>query len=124
MRVTFTNSGADSKGVFRLGNWEIEGEAYLYLVAGAIATLFAFILSAGFGVVARVCVSVVPLLGTTAWVKFFLVGRPPHFMGDWFEGLLCGKDFNLRPLDWAKTAHPQGLRVRGLTFVQGQPRKR
>jgi hypothetical protein len=34
-------------------------------------------------------------------------------MGDFFEGLLMGKHFNLRPQEWAKTAHPRGTRVRG-----------
>ncbi|HVU34393.1 MAG TPA: hypothetical protein VHE61_13240 [Opitutaceae bacterium] len=113
MRITPTNSGPDSKGVVRIGQWELEGEAYLYVVAGAIATIFVFILGARLGMLARTGAALVPLAGAVAWVKFFLVGRPPHFMGDFFEGLLVGKHFELRPQEWAKTAHPRGLRVRG-----------
>jgi hypothetical protein len=113
MRVTSTNSGPDSKGVVRFGNWELEGEAYLYVVVGAIGTLLVFILSSTLGFVARASVSALPLAAAVSWVKFFLVGRAPHFMGDFFEGLLMGKHFNLRPQEWAKTAHPRGTRVRG-----------
>jgi hypothetical protein len=113
MRTTSTNSGPDSKGVVRFGNWELEGEAYLYVVVGAIGTLLVFILSSNLGFVARGSLSSLPLLAGIGWVKFFLVGRPPHFTGDFFEGLLMGKHFNLRPQEWAMAAHPRGMRVRG-----------
>jgi len=113
VRVTSTNSGPDSKGVVRFGNWELEGEAYLYVVVGAIGTIFVFILAASLGYVARILVSLLPLAGAVGWVKVFLVGRAPHFMGDFFEGLFVGKHFNMRPQEWAKTAHPRGVRVRG-----------
>lgn len=113
MRVTSTNSGPDSKGVVRFGNWELEGEAYLYVVVGAIGTLLVFILGATLGMWTRAMVSALPLLGAVGWVKFFLSGRPPHFMGDFFEGLVVGKHFGLRPQEWAKAAHPKGKRVRG-----------
>jgi hypothetical protein len=113
MRVTPTNSGPDSSGVVRFGNWELEGEAYLYVVAGAIGTILVFMLTANLGSVGRTILSLLPLLGAVGWVKFFLAGRPPHFMGDWFEGRIVGKHFNLRPQEWAKTAHPRRLRVRG-----------
>lgn len=114
MRVTSTNSGPDSKGAVRFGKWELEGEAYLYVVVGAILTLLVFIMSASLPSFERAVVSVLPLAAAVGWVKFFLVGRPPHFMGDFFGGLLLGKHFNLRPHEWAHTAHPRGLRVRGV----------
>jgi hypothetical protein len=113
MRITSTNSGPDSKGVVRFGSWELEGEAYLFVVIGAIGTLLVFILGATVAMVPRLAVSAVPLAAAVGWIKFFLVGRPPHFAGDFFEGLLVGKHFNLRPQEWAKTAHPRGVRVRG-----------
>lgn len=113
MRTTSTNSGPDSKGVVRFGNWELEGEAYLYVVVGAVGTVLAFILAANLGMVARGTVALLPIAAAVGWVKFFLVGRPPHFMGDFFEGLIVGKHFGLRPQDWAKAAHPTGKRVRG-----------
>lgn len=113
MRTTFTNSGPDSKGVVRFGNWELEGEAYLYVVVGAIGTLLVFMLSANLGLVGRALLASLPLLAAVGWIKFFLVGRPPHFTGDFFEGLLMGQHFNLRPQEWEMTAHPRGMRVRG-----------
>jgi hypothetical protein len=113
MRVTSTNSGPDSKGVVRFGEWELEGEAYLYVVAGAVGTLLVFISTPSLGYFARGLVSLLPVAAAVGWVKFFLVGRPPHFVGDWFEGLVVGKHFGLRPREWAKAAHPRGLRVRG-----------
>lgn len=113
MRVTPTNSGPDSKGVVRFGNWELEGEAYLFAVGGAIGTILVFILAAQLGWLSRVLVSLLPLGAAVGWIKFFLVGRPPHFTGDFIEGLWVGKHFNLKPQEWAKAAHPRGLRVRG-----------
>lgn len=121
MRVTPTNSGPDSKGVVRFGNWELEGEAYLFVVVGAIATLLVFILTARLGSFARGAVSLAPLLAAVGWVKFFLVGRPPHFTGDFFEGLFMGKHFNLRPQEWAMAAHPRGRRVRGSAPAASEP---
>lgn len=121
MRVTPTNSGPDSKGVVRFGKWELEGEAYLYVVVGAIATLLVFIVSAGLSPLPRTLASVVPLGSSAAWVKFFLMGRPPHFTGDYFEGLAVGRHFGLCPQEWSKTAHPRGLRVRGSRSRSGSP---
>lgn len=113
MRVTSTNSGPDSKGVVRFGNWEMEGEAYLYVVVGAIGTLLVFILAAKLDLWTRVGVSALPLGAAVLWMRFFLVGRPPHFTGDFFEGLVVGRHFRMRPQEWVKTAHPLGKRVRG-----------
>lgn len=107
MRVTLTNSGPDSKGVVRFGNWELEGEAYLFAVGGAVGTVFVFILSAAMSTFPRVLVSALPLGGAVGWIKFFLVGRPPHFTGDFFEGLLVGKHFRLKPMEWTKAVHPR-----------------
>lgn len=115
MRATPTNSGPDSKGVVRFGNWELEGEAYLYVVVGAVGSILMFILAASLAYAARATVSALPLLAGVGWVRFFLVGRPPHFTGDFFEALIMGKHFNLRPQQWAKAAHPRGKRVRGST---------
>lgn len=115
MRTTPTNSGPDSKGVVRFGRWELEGEAYLYVVCGAVGSILVFILTAKLGMIARGGVAALPLSAAAGWVKFFLVGRPPHFTGDFFEGLLLGKHFGLRPQTWSTAAHPRGLRVRGST---------
>jgi hypothetical protein len=120
MRETDTNSGADSKGVVRFGRWELEGEAYLYIVVGAVLTVLAFLVTMGWGFVARLAVSVLPLLGAAGWVKFFLVGRPPHFCGDFFEGLVVGSNFNLRPQEWARAAHPRGKRGQGVSTGESQ----
>ena len=121
MRETDTNSGADSKGVVRIGRWELEGEAYLYIVVGAVLTVLVFLMTMAWCVMARLAVSVTPLLAAVGWVKFFLIGRPPHFCGDFFEGLLVGPNFNLRPQEWTRTAHPRGKRGRGMTANEAQP---
>ena len=121
MRETDTNSGADSKGVVRLGRWELEGEAYLYIVIGAVLTVLAFLMTMGWAIPARLTVSVMPLLGAAGWVKFFLVGRPPHFCGDFFERLVVGPNLNLRPQEWARTPHPRGKRGRGVPAGEAQP---
>lgn len=113
MRVTSTNSGPDSKGVVRLGKWELEGEAYLFVIVGAVGTMLMFILTAQMGGFSRILVSLMPIAAAVAWVKFFLVGRPPHFTGDFFEGLLVGKHFRMRPQEWSQAAHPRFSRVRG-----------
>jgi hypothetical protein len=113
MRTTSTNSGPDSAGVVRFGRWELEGEAYLFVVAGAVGGILVFILTAAWSATARIAAAALPIGCALAWVKFFLVGRPPHFCGDYFEGLIVGKHFKLRPQEWAKAAHPRGLRVRG-----------
>jgi hypothetical protein len=75
----------------------------------------------GWGFMARLTASVMPLLAAAGWVKFFLVGRPPHFCGDFFEGLVVGPNFNLRPQEWARTAHPRGKRGRGVPAEEAQP---
>lgn len=113
MRLTPTHSGPDSKGAVRFGRWELDGEAYMYVVAGAVGSLFAFILAAALPAVERTAVALVPLGAAVGWAKYFLIGRPPHFMGDRFEGWFVGKHFDLRPQEWAKAAHPRGKRVRG-----------
>jgi hypothetical protein len=113
MRVTTTNSGADSKGIVRFGNWEFEGNGYLYALGGALGSLFVFILTASYGYCARLTFAALPLGAALGWIKFFLVGRAPHFMGDFFEGQLLGKHFELKPQEWTKAAHPRGRRMRG-----------
>ncbi|WP_146180279.1 hypothetical protein [Opitutus sp. ER46] len=121
--MTSTNSGPDSKGVVRFGNWELEGEAYLFVVVGAVGTLLVFIMSASLAAVPRAVVSLLPIILAVGWVKFFLVGRPPHFTGDFMEKLAVGRHFNLRPQVWAQWPHPRGHRPRPpLTAGKGGPR--
>jgi hypothetical protein len=107
MRITRTNSGVDSKGVVRFGRWEIDGEAYLFVVAGAVGTVLCFLLGHALSFGLRCLFSSLPLLAAIAWIRFFVVGRPPHFLGDWIEGWLVGPDFNLRPQAWASRRHPR-----------------
>lgn len=93
MRLTPTHSGPDSAGVVRIGNWELEGRAYLVVLTGAVCALLLFILAVGLGWIPRLLLSCLPLAGAIGIVRFFLVGRPPHFAGDWFEGLMAGRHF-------------------------------
>lgn len=117
MRLTPTNSGADNKGVVRIGPMMVEGNAYLVLVIGAVVGLFAFIVANGRGCGwgARILYTAIPLGCALGWVKFFVMGRPPAFQSDFFQRILVGRDFNLQPQEWAKPSHPLGKRVRGTT---------
>jgi len=107
MRITRTNSGVDSKGVVRFGRWELDGEAYLFVVAGAVGTVLCFLLGHALSLGLRCLLAALPLLASLAWIRFFVVGRPPHFLGDFMEGLLAGPHFNLRPQVWASRRHPR-----------------
>lgn len=106
-RCTRTHSGPDSKGVVRFGRWELEGEAYLFIVGGAVCAVLIFILAVSLPFPARVSVTALPLLAAAAWVKFFLVGRPPHFTGDFLEGLVVGRHFDLGSALRARKPHPR-----------------
>ncbi len=112
MRSTPTNSGPDSSGAVRFGRWEFEGNGYLFVVGGALLGVLTFILCPSAGYTPRLALASLPLAAALGWVKFFIVGRPPHFCGDFFEGLLVGSHFNLQPQAWTKVAHPHGERVR------------
>jgi len=107
MRITRTNSGVDSKGMVRLGRWELDGEAYLFVVAGAVGTVLCFLLGHSLTLGLRCLLAAMPLLVAVAWIRFFIVGRPPHFLGDFIEGWLAGPDFNLRPQTWSLRVHPR-----------------
>lgn len=97
MRTTTTNSGADSKGVVRVGRWELEGESYLLLVIGAVCAVGVFIVCAGSNFWVRAGAALVPVLAAVFWIRIFVTGRPPHYVGDLLEGVLAGKNFGVRP---------------------------
>lgn len=99
MRFTPTHSGPDSSGVVRIGNWELEGRSYLFVVAGAVLAVLVFILAVGLSWPTRLLVSAVPLVASVGFIKFFLVNRPPHFAGDWCEGILVGRHFLQKPAE-------------------------
>lgn len=107
MRSTRTNSGADSRGVVRFGRWELEGEAYLYVVVGVLGSVLAFVMAFQLALGWRFLVAALPLAAAVAWVKSFLVNRPPHYTGDFFEGLLAGRHFRIEPSDWRARRHPR-----------------
>lgn len=105
-RVTRTNSGVDSQGAIRFGNLELEGESYLVVLAGAVLSILCFLLCGDMGLLARALVSALPVGAALAWVKGFVHGRPPHYVGDYFEGLLTGPHFRLAASAWARRVHP------------------
>jgi hypothetical protein len=107
MRTTTTNSGADSKGVVRLGRWELEGDSYLLLVVGAVFGVAVFILCYRSSFWLRAGASLVPLAAALFWIRFFVCGRPPHFVGDFFEGLVAGVDFRVRMNRRPRPVHPR-----------------
>lgn len=93
MRLTPTHSGPDSAGVVRIGNWELEGRSYLVVLGGAVGGILVFILAVGLTWPPRLIVALLPLALAIGFVRFFLIGRPPHFTSDWLEGLFAGHDF-------------------------------
>jgi hypothetical protein len=107
MRLTRTNSGADSKGVVRFGRWEIEGEAYLYVVVGGVLAVLVFAMAASLPLLGRIAVASIPVMLSVAWVKCFFVGRPPHYLADFAEKLIAGRHFNLRPQSWSRLPPPR-----------------
>jgi hypothetical protein len=90
MRTTRTQSGRDSAGVVRLAGWELEGRTYLFVVAGAIGSVMAFLLAYRLGLALRLLVGLAPLGCCCGWVHFFVAGKPPHYAEDRITGLLCG----------------------------------
>lgn len=120
-RTTRTHSGPDSKGVVRFGRWELEGEAYLFVVAGAVIAILVFILAAALAFPTRVGVTALPLIVSTAWVKVFIVGRPPHYVGDFFEGLIVGRHFDLGMTLRSRSSHPRPWRANPRGVFGGRP---
>ncbi len=114
MRTTRTNSGRDSKSVVRFGKWELEGETYLLVVGGAVCSVMFFLLCFSLALLPRICAASLPLVASLLWIRCFIAGRPPHYTGDFFAGLIAGKDFNLEPWTWAARSHPGKRRVEAL----------
>jgi len=107
MRSTRTNSGPDSKGVVRFGRWELEGEAYLFVVAGGILGVLAFAVASSLSLVCRIGLALAPLLLAILWVKTFILGKAPHHLGDRIERCFVGTGFNLDPKYWARLRPPR-----------------
>lgn len=106
MRVTTTNSGADSKGIVRFGRWELEGESYLLLVVGAVCGVGVFIIAHGLGFWGRLVVASLPLAAAIFWIRCFVCGKPPHYAGDFFEGVIAGDNFSVRMEPRLRPPHP------------------
>lgn len=113
MRSTRTNSGRESRGVVRFGKWELEGEAYLLVVCGALGSIFVFLLAHSSSLAVRLAFASVPLALAVLWLRLFVVGKPPHYTSDYFEGLLTGRDFSIDPLSWRACRHPRRVVVPG-----------
>lgn len=96
MRKTTTNSGADSKGVVRFGRLELEGESYLIVVVAAVCSVAVFIAAYRLAFPLRACVALMPLAAGLLWIRYFVCGRPPHYLGDLLERLAVGPDFQVR----------------------------
>lgn len=128
MRLTPTHSGPDSAGVVRIGNWELEGRSYLVVLGGAVGGILVFILAVGLAWPPRLIVALLPLVAAVGFVRFFLIGRPPHFAGDWLECLFAGRDFmqlSGRPDCWVRLGAAQLIDGRpGGLPRRAQPKER
>lgn len=106
-RVTPTNAGPDSKGMMSVFGWELEGTTAFYLVAGAVGFMVLMFVLQGVPFVTRIGVALLPVIGTVAWVKFMVHGRPPGYQFDKIDGWIFGGDFCQRPQKWTKWRHPR-----------------
>lgn len=109
MRQTRTNSGPDSKGVVRFGRWEFEGESYLYVVVGCVAGVFVYAMAAGQDTWLRLLLSALPLALALAWIKTFVLGKPPHYLGDQVERWAVGPHFGIGYKCWSCRRHPREI---------------
>lgn len=107
MRLTRTHSGPDSKGVVRFGRWEFEGESYLYVVVGCIAGVLVYAVAAAQATWVRLSLAMLPLALALAWIKTFVLGKPPHHLGDQVERWTVGPHFGIGPKCWSGRRHPR-----------------
>lgn len=107
MRQTRTNSGPDSKGVVRFGRWEFEGESYLYVVVGCVAGIFAYAMTASQPTWVRFLFGLFPLSAALVWIRTFVLGKPPHYLGDQVERWIVGPHFGIGLRCWVGRQHPR-----------------
>ena len=64
--------------------WIFEGKAVVFLIAGVVAfiALFRILAAAGVEWPINLAISVLPMLGVTAFVHFCVNGKPPSFATD------------------------------------------
>jgi hypothetical protein len=94
-RVTCTHEGLERRGALRLGGFELEGDSYLYLVAGALVSLLAWVVlqRTGMPFLPRAAAACLPLAGAVFWLKLMILGKPPAHQSDVMEELIQGRDF-------------------------------
>jgi hypothetical protein len=96
----------------------VTGNNYLFLVFGALLTLLLLHLAmntgmfAGWSMLTRLVVALLPAAASLLYVYGFLEGREPYYQEDVIEGWVNGADMNVVPRR-AWTRHP--LRGGGFT---------
>lgn len=92
-RVRLTHEGVERRGALRLFGFELEGESYWYLLTGALVSLLSWIVlsRSGLSWLPRGLLAGVPLVGACAWLRVFVMGRPPAYQSDVFEAWLGGE---------------------------------
>jgi hypothetical protein len=105
-RVVNTREGEERRGALRIGPWEVEGDGYLYLLAGALVSLLAWAVLARTGMPwwLRVPASALPLLCAVGWLRWMVVGRPPAFASDVCDTVIEGRDFWTEPQRFSRWA--------------------
>jgi hypothetical protein len=110
-RTTATREGLERKGALRIGPFELEGDSYLYALAGAFVSLVAWMMlqRAGMPWLLRIACAGIPLAVSIVWLRVMVIGRPPAFQQDVWETLVEGRDFWVAPRRFERWVHPLWL---------------
>lgn len=104
-----THEGVERRGALRLGGFELEGDSYLYLVAGALVSLLSWIVltRTGLPVLPRLVLAALPVSGSVLWLRLLVSGKPPSYQADVLETVLEGTAFWTEARRFEAWAHPR-----------------
>ena len=107
-RVTTTNEGVERRGALRFLGFELEGDSYRYLVAGALVSLLAWVVlqRAGMPLPLHAAAAGLPLAGALLWLRCMVCGRPPAHQSDVLDTWFRGGDFWTDPATFDPASHP------------------
>jgi hypothetical protein len=96
---------------------ELDGSSYGYLLAGALASLMAWVVLARTGLpgLARLALALMPILSSAVWLRLMVLGKPPAYQEDVLQGWVEGAHL------WTQRAHAS---VGGESTLRGAARTR
>ena len=92
---------------------ELEGSSYIVLLGGLFASLvfLMLLMVTKMHFLFKGFLGIQPLVGAIFWQICMVRGKPPGYQIDFFERLLDGRDFFLKPLPWSKRPHPLSVQA-------------